>query len=216
MQFYEDAGIFCWGRQAQGGVYILRMQVVAPLDVQFGRFQNGRLIHVPAGDYLYVGSALGQKGSASLARRLLRHASRSNANNPQPIRQQLLTIFPEINLGPKPLLPPTGKQLRWHVDFLLEKDVVALTAVYLLRLEKRDKEKGKSLKSAPSVAKNPPRQLETAVARYLLNLPEVTPLVPGLGSTDDPGGTHLLSVTAVSEWWSQFPAKLNTFLGGDR
>ena len=56
--------------------------------------------------------------------------------------------------------------------------------------------------------------METAVARHLLTLPQITPLVPGLGSTDDPGGTHLLRVTAVPAWWQTFPDQLTHFLQG--
>ncbi len=93
---YRDAHFCCWGAASQGGVYLLRLNVSQPVAVQFGRFQNGRLFLVPPGDYLYVGSALGQKGSASLARRLLRHASRGDAHRPHPVRQEMLTLFPQI------------------------------------------------------------------------------------------------------------------------
>ncbi|MFZ1398734.1 MAG: DUF123 domain-containing protein [Candidatus Promineifilaceae bacterium] len=223
MQIFQDGLVFCWGERSQGGVYILRMQVGAPLWVTFGRFQQGQPIEVPVGDYLYVGSALGQRGSGSLARRLLRHASRSDAANPQPIREQMLALFPQIGLGPTPLHPPTGKKLRWHVDFLLDESGVELKMVYLIRVGKGNtelrrgdteihREKKKSLKSAKSVDKNAPRQLETAVSRHLLTYPQITPLVPGLGSTDDPGGTHLLKVTAVPDWWHTFPESFGRFL----
>ena len=32
-----------------------------------------------------------------------------------------------------------------------------------------------------------------------------------MGSTDDPGGTHLLRVTAVPTWWQTFPDQLTRF-----
>ncbi len=217
--------VFCWGEQSQGGAYLLRMQVNAPLRVKFGRFQQGQPIAVPTGDYLYVGSAMAQKGATSLARRLLRHASRSDSQNPHLIRQQMLSVFLKIGLGSTPLHPPTGKKLRWHVDYLLNEEAVELTAVYIIRVKKRNteghgeateahREGKKSKKSAQSVAKNKDRQLETAVAHYLLTLPQITPLAPGLGSTDDPGGTHLLRVTAVPHWWQTFPEKITSFLRG--
>ena len=210
---YQDNSFCCWGEQSQGGVYILRMRVGAQLAVQFGRFQQGQPIQVPPGEYLYVGSALGQSGSGSLARRLLRHASRSDVANPQPIRQQMLTLFPQIGLGPTLLHPPTGKKLRWHVDFLLEETVVEMTAVYMIRLKKRNTELHRE--DQKPVDKNRPRQLEAAVARYLLTLPQIAPLAPGLGSTDDPGGTHLLKVTAVSDWWRTFSGQFSEFLRGE-
>ena len=210
---YQDDSFCCWGAESQGGIYILRLSVAERLRVRFGRFQQGQPIDVPPGDYLYVGSALGQKGSGSLARRLLRHASRLDVANPQPIRQQMLALFPQIGLGPKPLRPPAGKKLRWHVDFLLEEVAVELRMIYFVRVKKRNTEghgDGAELRGE----KKDSRSMETAVARHLLTLPQITPLVPGLGSTDDPGGTHLLRVTAVPAWWQTFPDQLTHFLQG--
>ena len=146
---------------------------------------------MPHGDYFYVGSALAQKGATSLARRLLRHASRSDGQSPQPIRQRMLDLFSKIGLGPNPLHPPTGKKLHWHVDFLLDEQATELTAVYLIRS---------------------PQRFEEHAARWLMDLPEVSAIVSGLGATDDPGGTHLLRVTAVSNWWTSFPDQLSAFL----
>jgi Uri superfamily endonuclease len=96
-----------------------------------------------------------------------------------------------MGLGPTPLHPPTGKKLRWHVDFLLDKSAAELTAVYLIRS---------------------PQRLEESLSRRLITLSEVALLIPGLGATDDLGGTHLLRVTAVSSWWTSFPDHLSTFL----
>lgn len=226
---YQDEQFCCWGTGLQGGTYVLRLVVSQPREIRFGRFQKGQPIAVPSGNYLYVGSALAQKGPTSLARRLLRHASRSDAQNPQPIRQEMLALFPKIGLGPTLLHPPSGKKLRWHVDFLLDEPGVALTAVYIIRsggrkgnteirgedAELRREQEGKLDKSVDfqtSVFIVPSRQLETAVARWLLSFPEVRPLVPGLGSTDDPGGTHLLAVTAVPTWWTALPNYMTNFL----
>lgn len=190
---FVDESLCCWGHGAQGGTYLLRLTVHQPLAVCFGRFQAGRRVAVPQGDYLYVGSALAQKGATSLARRLLRHASRSNGQKPQLIRQKMLDLFPKIDLGPTPLHPPTNKKLRWHVDYLLDEPFTELTAVYIIRS---------------------PQRVEESITRWLLALPDVSPIVPGLGATDDPGGTHLLRVTAVSSWWTLFPDELSTFLRG--
>ena len=189
----RDEPIFCWGHDSQGGTYLLRLTVRQPLMIRFGRFRAGELIAVPSGEYLYVGSALAQKGATSLARRLLRHASRSDVQNPHPIRQELLAQFMQMGLGPARLQPPTGKKLYWHADFLLDEPTVDLTAVYLIRS---------------------PQRLEEPIARWLMNLPQVSLIAPGLGGTDDPGGTHLLRVTAVPAWWYAFSAKLTTFLEG--
>ncbi len=186
---------FCgWGNQAQGGTYLLRLVTAESLAVQFGRFQNGRSLPVAPGDYLYVGSALAASGSTSLARRLLRHASRTDPAAPHALRANMLQIFPQIGLGPTPLRPPAGKKLRWHVDYLLEQTAVSLESVYFIR--------------QTAVG------LETAVAHFLLTLPQVAPLAVGLGSSDDPGGTHLLRVVADRAWWLAFPERLTTFLQG--
>ncbi len=188
---FSNERFYCWGRESQGGTYLLRLLVSQPLLVRFGRFRDGKSVAVPQGNYFYVGSALAQKGATSLARRLLRHASRSDGQKPHPIRQQMLGLFPQIGLGPTPLHPPADKKLRWHVDFLLDEPAVMLTAVSLIRA---------------------PYRFEEPLSRWLLDLPEVTPLVPGLGATDDPGSTHLLRVTDVSNWWTLFPAQLAAFL----
>lgn len=191
---FQDEHFCGWGSQAQGGTYLLRLTTTESLTVQFGRFQNGRSLPVAPGDYLYVGSALAASGSTSLARRLLRHASRCDPANPHALRARMLQTFSQIGLGPTPLRPPAGKKLRWHVDYLLEQTAVTLKSVYFIR------------QTAAG--------LETAVAQFLLTLPQVTPLAVGLGSSDDPGGTHLLRVVADPAWWSTFPEQLTTFLQG--
>jgi len=201
---FVDESFCCWGRGSQGGTYLLRLTVSQSISVCFGRFKAGEPVAVPRGNYLYVGSALAQKGATSLAQRLLRHASRSDAREAQPIRQKMLDLFPRIGLGANSLYPPIGKRLHWHVDFLLDEPVVELTAVYLIRtVQENLREDGK-------------RRGEKTIARWLLTLPEVSPLAPGLGATDDPGRTHLLRVTAVSNWWNTFPNRLSNFLRGAR
>jgi Uri superfamily endonuclease len=76
--FYSSPYITIGGdASCRGGVYVLHVRVAAPLAVVFGRFQGGRPVPLPAGDYFYVGSALN-----GLAARLLRHASRSQVRSP--------------------------------------------------------------------------------------------------------------------------------------
>lgn len=193
---YRDAPFCCWGSQSQGGVYLLQLTVSQTVSVCFGCFQNGRPLPVAAGEYIYVGSALAAKGATSLARRLLRHASRCDPAKPHALRQEMVQQFSQIGLGPTPLLPSSRKTLRWHIDFLLEETAVTLTAVYLIR----HTELGVTL--------------ETAVAHFLLTLPTIAPLAVGLGSSDDPGGTHLLHVAADEAWWTDFPEQLTAFLRG--
>ena len=74
------------GGKSQAGTYVLRIHLKENTTLQFGRFKKGKLISLPAGDYAYVGSALSEKGATSLARRLIRHATRSGNKPPHTIR----------------------------------------------------------------------------------------------------------------------------------
>ena len=104
------------GNEGQGGAYLLRLQVQREVKVCFGRFQGGRPILVPQGDVVYVGSAMAQQGSMTLARRLLRHATRRDRRNPQRIRGNLLQVLEEVGLGTDSLKPPDKKKLFWNID----------------------------------------------------------------------------------------------------
>jgi Uri superfamily endonuclease len=106
------------GDDSQGGSYLLRIRVEEQLQLTFGRFQKGKPVAVPAGEYLYVGSALADRGATSLARRLVRHATRSGQRGSHPIRDQMLDRFAAIGLGRGGLRPRRGKKLFWHVDYI--------------------------------------------------------------------------------------------------
>ena len=106
-----------------GGVYLLRIQIAKPLSVVFGRFRRGAVIPFSAGDYAYVGSALG-----GLGRRLLRHATRSDGSA-HPVRPVLVDHFG--------FTPPPAKRLRWHVDYLLDRPEAALTHIIAMQTERR-------------------------------------------------------------------------------
>lgn len=154
----------CFGERQPVGTYLLHLQVSDDLRICYGRFQQGRPLFTPAGPYLYVGSALSQRGATSLARRLLRHATRANGP-PHPIRPHLQAIFN--------CQPPAAKRLHWHIDFLLEQTAVSLRHATLL------------FSATPQ---------ETAVARWLQQHPATAPLAPGLGASDHPRQSHLLAI----------------------
>lgn len=78
----EIPNIFLIGKDSQAGTYVLRIRLKEDTELKFGRFKKGKLISLPAGDYTYVGSALSEKGATSLARRLVRHATRSGDKPP--------------------------------------------------------------------------------------------------------------------------------------
>lgn len=157
------------------GSYLLVMDVAAPLAVRFGRFRGGEPVDLAAGRYVYVGSALGKRGSATLARRLVRHATRATGP-PQGVRPALMQAFE--------VAAPAGKTLRWHVDYLLEETAVSLEQVV-------------GWFTAVGV--------ERAVARSLMADPHTHMPAPGLGASDDPGATHLLCVDAPASWWRALP-----------
>lgn len=164
----------------QSGAYLLRIQVSGALEIVFGRFAGGRPITVPAGIYLYIGSAAGPRGSGALAHRLVRHAARAYGSPPQAIMDPLLAAFRDRRLGPASLQRPSGKKLYWHVDYLLESLAVAIRHILVLRSGLR---------------------LEDELASRLARDPEVGVLVKGLGAADSPGATHLLRAPDRETWW---------------
>ena len=167
----DDESIVIDGDPAcHGGVYALRLTVASPLLVRFGRYASGRPIPVPAGAYLYVGSALGTRGAVALAGRLLRHATR-RGGPPHALREPLHRRLAAVGLL-SPL--PAGKTLRWHIDYLLDETAVALTGIVAMRTATR---------------------LEATLVDQLLAQPGVVPLAPGLGGSDDHGRAHLLRAT---------------------
>jgi Uri superfamily endonuclease len=180
------------GGPHQSGVYVLGLNIAAPLHLALGRFANSKPIDFPAGDYLYVGSALAQRGATSLAPRLLRHATRSGEQPPQPIRALLLTAFVEVGLGSATLRPPASKRCFWHVDYLLDQPTVALTRLFALRTH---------------------HPLEEAVAHLLLHDPQTFVIAHGIGAQDYPNATHLLGIRADEAWWYSLEDRLATLVG---
>lgn len=168
------------GREVQSGAYLLRIHVAEPLALTFGRFRDGEPLPFPPGDYLYAGSAMGLKGATSLARRLVRHATRSGRRAPHPIREQMLATFATVGLGRGDLRPRRPKSLFWHVDYLLDPPAVSLTHVLAIRSPQRLEEDLAALAAAQCYTYVPAR---------------------GLGASDTPGSTHLFSIQSRPGWW---------------
>ncbi len=177
----EIPNIFILGEDSQAGTYILRIQLQENKSLQFGRFKRGKRISLPAGVYTYVGSALSEKGSTSLARRLVRHATRSGEKPPHAIRAEMLKQFLEGSLGPPDPLPKNGKKLFWNIDFLLDLEAAEITHVILIRS---------------------PERLESTIAQLLEQTAGTKIIEKGLGANDAPGNTHILHVTAAETWWT--------------
>lgn len=167
------------------GIYLLCIHVTAPIVVTFGRFQGGRPIPIRPGAYLYIGSALGQRGATSLAGRLLRHATRSDSRPPHAIRIPLTMQLQEAGLlAHNKIITPPSKRCFWHIDYLVDQLAAEITQIIALRTSQR---------------------LEAQLARRLAHDPAVAPLVPGLGASDDRNATHLLRVDATASWWQHLP-----------
>ena len=175
--------IILLGTGDTGGAYVLRLVVNQNLNVQFGRFQNGRVMDVPAGVYVYVGSAMGS--DQTLGRRVVRHATRSGNKKPHGIRNKLVDVF-----GIE-VLPKGKKKLHWHIDFLLDRSEVNLTHVMMVRSAKR---------------------LEEVFAEQLMTDVTTSKLAKGLGATDTRGHTHLLHVPEKIDWWSNLAEQLGKII----
>lgn len=179
------------GGDAQAGTYILRIHLKKNTTLKFGRFKKGKLISLPIGDYVYIGSALSEKGATSLARRLIRHATRSGDKLPHPIREKMINRFIECGLGPRDLLPKHGKTLHWNVDFLLDLPSAELINIFAIRSAER---------------------LENRLAKRLEQDPHTEIIEPGLGANDAPGATHLLHIREDKSWWASLTDKVKSVL----
>ena len=175
------------GDASQAGTYVLRIHLREDTALRFGRFKKGKLISLPAGDYAYVGSALSEKGATSLARRLVRHATRSGDKRPHRIRGVMIERFAECGLGDGNLLPKRGKTLFWNVDFLLDMESAEIEGFSAIRSAER---------------------LEDRLAKWLEQDSHTQVIERGLGANDVPGNTHLLRVCADETWWGSLSAKL--------
>ncbi|NQU45951.1 MAG: GIY-YIG nuclease family protein [Chlorobium sp.] len=166
-----------FGDNCRMGSYILFIRVEKNLSISFGRFQKGEPVLVEAGEYLYLGSALGNRPSGSpLAARLLRHASRSGKLRAHAIRKPMVKRFKEAGLvdAVSKKIPP--KHTHWHADWLLDRLEAEITGVVAIRS---------------------PLRLEDALSEALALHPETRPLAPRLGAQDARSGTHLLRLTDI-------------------
>lgn len=183
----EISRIHIVGGDAQAGTYVLRIRLKENTTLQFGRFKKGKLISLPAGDYTYVGSALSEKGSTSLARRLVRHATRSGDKPPHIIREDMINRFAECGLGPRDPLPKSGKTLFWNIDFLLNLQVAEIVSILAIRS---------------------PERLEHPIAVLLEQDTETQIIEKGLGANDAPRNTHILRANADEAWWASFADRI--------
>ena len=188
----EESPIVVLGGDSQGGTYILRIHLTETAALQFGGFKRGKTIELTAGEYVYVGSATSKNGAASLANRLVRHATRSRRKRPHSIRVEMLRRFKAIGLGNRDLKPAREKNLHWNVDHLLDLPVAELTGACILRT---------------------PECLEARLGQFLECDPHTIVVEKGLGANDVPGNTHLLGLAAGDAWWAMLPERLSDEFG---
>ena len=170
----------------------MRIRLEGKAALSFGGFKRGKTIELPAGEYVYVGSATSKKGAASLANRLVRHATRSGRKEPHGIRGEMLRRFNAIGLGNANLKPTGQKNLHWNIDHLLDLPVAELTGACILRT---------------------PEYLEGCLGEFLERDPQTIVVEKGLGANDVPGNTHLLRLAAGDAWWATLPERLRARFG---
>ena len=175
------------GAEHPCGCYVLRIHLTTSCTLRFGRFKKGKRFELHAGDYIYVGSALSRRGSTSLSRRLIRHATRSGQKTAHPIRGELLRYFAACDLNTDDLLPRGQKRMHWNIDHLLDLADAELQGVYLLRSELK---------------------LEASLGKFIENDEHTVVFAKGLGANDIPGNTHILRVEAPAYWWNELGPRL--------
>ena len=168
------------GDDSQAGTYVLRIRLSNNTKLKFGGFKKGKLISLPIGHYTYVGSALSNKGSTSLARRLVRHATRTSPKPHHKIRDEMLLQFQACGLGPPDPLPKNGKRLYWNIDYLLDLELAEIMNIIAIRSTER---------------------LENTIGTFLENNRDTDIIEKGLGANDSPKNTYILSVNTEDVWW---------------
>ena len=176
------------GGDSQGGSYILRIRLAEHAALAFGGFKRGKILELSAGEYVYVGSATSKNGAASLANRLVRHATRSGRKRPHGIRGEMLRRFSSIGLDNGNLKPTGQKNLHWNIDHLLDLPAADLTGACIIRT---------------------PDCLERRLGQFLERDPQTVVVEKGLGANDVPGNTHLLGLKAGDAWWASLPGLLS-------
>ena len=162
-----------FGNKYTMGSYILFIRISSSFQLAFGRFQKSRLFSIPDGDYLYIGSALGKTGDP-LARRLIRHASRSNGKPPHKIQSEIIKLFSKNDAVKSCAFIASEKKLHWHIDYFLEHSEAEITHVLIMRH---------------------PEKQEHHQSEILASIRETSLVAPRLGAQDTRNSSHILRLT---------------------
>lgn len=185
--------VTCFGNRFREGTYALFITLSKELNLAFGKFLGGRKILLEPGSYMYIGSALGNRPSGTpLARRLVRHASRSNGKPPHELWDCMVRFFLENRLADPDLKLPSKKTLHWHIDYLLDSQHAQIVKVLIIRS---------------------PDRLETALSNLAASLDETFIIARKLGARDVRGGTHLLGVRNLESCIAALENKIPSLLG---
>ena len=182
-----------FGNKYTMGSYILFIRISSSFQLAFGRFQQSRLFSIPEGNYLYIGSALGGKGYP-LARRLIRHASRSNGKQPHKIQIEIIKLYSKNDAARKCAVIASEKKLHWHIDYLLEHKEAEITHIVILQH---------------------PEKMEPHLSEFLASIRETSLVAPRLGAQDTRNSSHILRITdpqVILEQLGQFIPLLNASL----
>lgn len=177
------------GEDSQAGTYVLRINLSKNIKLKFGGFKKGKLISLPAGFYTFVGSALSEKGSTSLARRLVRHATRTGDKPHHEIRDEMLCQFQVCGLGPPNPLPKSGKKLFWNIDYMLDLEIAEIINLIAIRS---------------------PIRLENTIGTFLENNKDTEIIEKGLGANDSPSNTYILRLNTSDMGWLSLVDEIQT------
>ena len=81
--------IFLTDKQCNTGAYVIVFKILDDLEIKIGNKKNNKKIFFKKGNYIYIGSAMGKKGSTTLQNRIFRHTKRAN-QKPHTIQNELL------------------------------------------------------------------------------------------------------------------------------
>ncbi|MDH5645715.1 MAG: DUF123 domain-containing protein [Candidatus Heimdallarchaeota archaeon] len=188
MNISNHGNIISLGEKYSCGTYILKINIFQDKKVVFGRFDQGKEQYLTKGEYIYIGSALSNKGATSLGNRLQRHTLRSS-HQPHQINNELTSFFDELHINYTK--NPSPKKLRWNIDYLLELVESEINKILFIRSSTR---------------------YESIWSNYIENLTYISVLQRGLGASDSKNETHILVWNGEIDNWNYLIHELNKLI----
>ncbi len=111
--------------------YVLAIHLKESSVIQIGT-RTDKKIAFPAGYYVYIGSAMGRKGSSSIQNRLIRHATRRNGKHQGILGLLRKQLFISTQLKSPTIPAQYSKKLHWHIDFFLENHNTSIKKIYVI------------------------------------------------------------------------------------